>query len=135
MFGTVAYCPITDLNHTDAAYEWMYNITRAELGIYSADQMAASDWLKENYVPYFNRLGLRDENGKRLTAPHLDEAIKAIVEKEIEEAYVEVGPTQMAADINALAYKDSSWYSIDANGKATVDLDKYLYFVVQEHRL
>ncbi len=135
VFGTVAYCPITDLNHADAAYEWMYNITRTELGTYSAEQMAASDWLKENYVPYFNRLGLRDENGKRLPADHLADAITAIVEKEIEEAYVEVGPTQMAADINALAYKDSSWYSIDANGKATLDLDKYLYFVVQNKAL
>jgi hypothetical protein len=135
VFGTVAYCPITDLNHADAAYEWMYNSTRAELGTYSAEQMAASAWLKEDYVPYFNRLGLRDENGKRLPADHLASAITAIVEKEIEEAYVEVGPTQMAADINALAYKDSSWYSIDANGKATLDLDKYLYFVVQNKAL
>ncbi|MCK7514046.1 MAG: hypothetical protein MZV70_65215 [Desulfobacterales bacterium] len=93
----------------------------------------ASDWLKKSYVPYFNRLGLRDEKGKRLTAPHFLDAIKALVEKEIEEAYVEVGPAQMAADINALTYKDSSWYSIDANGKATVDMNKYLYFVVHEH--
>jgi hypothetical protein len=135
LFGTVLYCPITDLNHADAAYEWMFNATRAELGTYSAEQMAASDWLKVNYVPYFNGLGLRDENGKRLTAPHLADAIAAIVEKEIEEAYVEVGPTQMAADINALAYKDSSWYSIDANGQATLDLDKYLYFIVQNRAL
>jgi hypothetical protein len=135
VFGTVAYCPITDLNHADAAYEWMYNDTRTELGNYSADQMAASEWLKEDYVPYFNRLGLRDENGKRLPADHLAGAITAIVEKEIEEAYVEVGPTQMAADINALTYKDSTWYSIDANGQATLDLNKYLYFVVQNKAL
>ncbi len=135
VFGTVAYCPITDLNHADAAYEWTYNNTRSELGIYSADQMAASAWLKEDYIPYFNRLGLRDENGKRLPADHLAAAITAIVEKEIEEAYVEVGPAQMATDINALSYKDSSWYSIDANGKATLDLDKYLYFVVQNRAL
>ncbi len=135
VFGTVAYCPITDLNHADAAYEWLYNTTRTELGTYSADQMAASAWLMEDYVPYFNRLGLRDENGKRLPADHLAAAITAIVEKEIEEAYVEVGPTQMAADVNALAYKDSSWYSIDANGQATLDLDKYLYFIVQNRAL
>jgi hypothetical protein len=135
VFGTVAYCAITDLDHMDAAYEWMYNATRTELGIYSAEQMAASDWLKKNYVPYFNRLGLGDEKGKRLTAPHFLDAIKALVEKEIEEAYVEVGPTQMASDINALTYKDSSWYSIDANGKATVDMNKYLYFVVMNKAL
>ncbi len=92
VFGTVAYCAITDLDHMDAAYEWMYNATRKELGIYSAEQIAASDWLKKNYVPYFNRLGLRDEKEKRLTAPHFLDAIKAMVEKEIEEAYVEVGP-------------------------------------------
>ncbi len=135
VFGTIAYCPITDLNHADAAYEWMYNDIRTELGNYSADQMAASEWLKEDYVPYFNRLGLRDENGKRLPADHLAGAITAIVEKEIEEAYVEVGPTQMAVDINALTYKDSTWYSIDANGQATLDLNKYLYFVVQNKAL
>jgi len=135
VFGTVLYCAITDLDHMDAAYEWMYNETRKELGIYSAEQMAASDWLQKNYVPYFNRLGLRDENGKRMPAEKLDEAIIAIAEKEIEEAYVEVGPAQMDADIAALSYPDSSWYSIDANGKATVDMDKYLYFVVGNRAL
>ncbi len=135
VFGTVAYCPITDLNNADAAYEWTYNNTRKELGIYSEDQMAASEWLMDDYVPYFNKLGLRDQNRKRLVADNLDEAITKIVEKEIEEAYVEVGPTQMAADINALAYKDNSWYSVDANGKATLDYDKYLYFVVQNKAL
>jgi len=135
LFGTVLYCAITDLDHMDAAYEWMYNATRAELGIYSEAQMAASEWLKENYVPYFNRLGLRDENGKRLVADHFGEAITGLAEKEVEEAYVEVGPTQMAADIAALSYPDSSWYSIDADGKATVDLDKWLYFVVQNRAL
>jgi len=136
VFGTVLYCAITDLDHMDAAYEWMYNATRTELGIYSAAQMDASEWLKVNYVPYFNGLGLRDENGKRLTAPHFRDAIKALAEKEVEDAYVEVGPEQMAADIDALTYNDHTWYSIvAANGKATVDLDKWLYFVVKNREL
>jgi hypothetical protein len=140
VFGTVLYCPITDLDHMDAAYEWLYNATRKELGTYkfntedvpySTAQLDASDWLKENYVPYFNRLGLRDENGKRLTAPHFLDAIKAAAERGVEKAYREVGLTQMAADINSSLYPDSSWYSIDANGKAIVDLDKYLQFVAK----
>lgn len=135
IFGTVLYCAITDLDHMDAAYEWMYNATRAELGIYSTAQMDASQWLKVNYQTYFNGLGLRDENGKELTAPHFLNTIKALSEKEVEDAYVELGPTQMAADIAALPYKDSSWYSVDADGKATVDMDKYLYFVVQNRAL
>jgi hypothetical protein len=135
VFGTVLYCAITDLDHMDAAYEWMYNHTRVELGSYSGEEIAASDWLKKNYVPYFNRLGLRDENGKRMIAPHFRNAIKAIVEKEVEEAYVEVGQTQMGLDISALWYPDSSWYSIDANGKATVDMNEYLYFVAMNRDL
>ena len=135
VFGTVLYCAITDLDHMDAAYEWQYNATRKELGIYSEAQLDASDWLKVNYQPYFNGLGLRDETGKRLTAPHLDEAIIALVEKEIEEAYDEIGPEQMAADIAALTYPDSSWYTVDGDGKATVDLNKWLYFVVQNRAL
>jgi acetyl esterase/lipase len=135
LFGTVLYCPITDLDNADAAYEWQYNTTRWQLGIYSPEQMAASDWLKENYVPYFNQLGLRDEDNKRLVTDELDDAITALVEKEIEEAYIEVGPTQMAADIAALPYPDNSWYSIDAAGNATLYLDKYLYFIVKNQAL
>ena len=97
--------------------------------------MDASDWLTEDYVPYFNRLGLRDENGKRLTAHHFRDAIKAAAERGVEKAYREIGPAQMAADINSSTYPDSTWYSIDANGKATVDLDKYLQFVAKNTTL
>lgn len=135
VFGTVLYCSITDLDHADAAYEWMYNGTRTELGTYSAEQMEASDWLKKNYVPYFNRLGLRDVNEKRLTAPHFRDAIKALIEKEIEEAFVEVGPAQMTEDVNNLSCTNSSWYSIDANGDAALDLDEYLYCVAERSNL
>ena len=31
LFGTIAYCPITDLPMADQAYEWTYNATRAQL--------------------------------------------------------------------------------------------------------
>lgn len=135
VFGTVAYCPITDLDHADASYEWMYNATRTRLGTYSITQTLASAWLAADYIPYFNGLGLKDANGNPLTADKLGDAIKAIVEKEIEEAYVEIGQTQMISDTEALSYKDRSWYSIDANGKATLNLGDYLYFIVRNQAL
>jgi hypothetical protein len=139
VFGMVGYCPITDLDHADAAYEWMYNATREKLreefGTYTDTQMLASAWLAADYVPYLNDLGLKDEGGNPLTANNLDDAIKAIVEKEIEEAYVEVGQTQMDADIATLTYTDTTWYSIDGGGNATLDLDKWLYFVVRNRAL
>jgi BD-FAE len=144
VFGTVLYCAITDLDHMDAAYEWMYNATRKELGTYilnnqvtsySKAQLYASDWYAVEYVSYFNGLGLRDENGKRLNAPHFRDAIKAAAERGVEKAYREVGPDQMDADISSSTYPDSTWYTIDTHGKATVDLDKYLQFVAKNTNL
>ena len=144
VFGTVLYCAITDLDHMDGAYEWMYGNTRKVLGTYilnnvvtpyTAGHFDASDWYAANYAAYFNGLGLKDEHGNLLTTGNFLDHIKAIVEKEVAETYVEVGPTQMLADINSGTYKDSSWFSIDANGKATVDLDKYLQFVAKNTNL
>ena len=144
VFGTVLYCPITDLDHMDAAYEWMYGQTRREIGTYtiggipytySTEQLDASDWLAADYATYFNGLGLRDEKGKGLTAPKFLDAIKAAAERGVEKAYREVGPAQMAADISSNTYPDSSWYSINGHGKASVDMGQYLYFVAKNTQL
>jgi len=143
VFGTVLYCPITDLDHMDAAYEWMYGQTRRELGTYvaggqvltyTAAQWDASDWLAGNYATYFNGLGLTDKHGKRLIAHHFRHAIQAAAERGVEKAYRELGPAQMAADISALSYADSTWYTMSGS-KATVELDKYLYFVAKNTAL
>ncbi len=145
VFGTVLYCAITDLDHMDAAYEWMYGQTRKELGTYintskqvvpyTTPQLVASEWYAENYVPYFNGLGLRDEAGKRLTAPHFRDAINAAATRGVEKACREIGTTQMTTDINNGTFKDTTWYSTDASCKATVDLDKYLQFVAKNTNL
>jgi hypothetical protein len=142
LFGTVLYCPITDLDHADGAYDWMYGQTRTELnvyapGTYSTAQLAASDFLKTNYATYFNGLDLKDQNGNLLTANNLGDALKGILEKEIREACAEVGPTQMYTDTHGtLAYKDDSWYTVTADcSAATIDLDKYLYFIARNQTL
>jgi len=41
----------------------------------------------------------------------------------------------MAADISSSVYPDGSWYTVEASGKATVDLDKYLQFVAKNTNL
>jgi hypothetical protein len=143
IFGTVLYCPITDLDHMDGAYEWMYGQTRRELGTYifsgqpvpySTEQLAASDWLAMDYATYFNRLGLRDEKGKRLTAHRFRDAIKAAAERGVEKAHRELTPDQITADINSGSYKVNDWYTMNGS-TATVDLDKYLYFVAKNTAL
>ncbi|MFI5882613.1 esterase [Streptomyces sp. NPDC051554] len=65
--GVMAWCPITDLAEANLSYEWNMGqfastSTRASVtwtSAYSAD--LAKAWPK-----YLNRLGLRDEHGKRL---------------------------------------------------------------------
>lgn len=107
VFAVIAYCPITDLGHADAGYEWLFGNTRAalyEAGLmeYDVDQatvMAASDTLSAMFVEYVNGLGLVTEGGEPLTADNLKACIESLMCAEIEEAMTEVGTEQMTADI------------------------------------
>lgn len=64
VLGSMAWCPITNLDEADAAYEWNMGITRTEL---SEQEQQISDALAASYADYINSLGLRDENGNVLT--------------------------------------------------------------------
>lgn len=65
--GVMAWCPITNLDYADAAYEWnmgQYLSTNARAeGTFTA---ALSDDLAKVYAEYINTLGLKDENGGAL---------------------------------------------------------------------
>lgn len=76
VYATQAYCPITDLDHADMAYEWAFQ------GRYQTDdfmkgsialtpfQQALSDRLASSYPDYFNSLALTDPDTR--DALHLD---------------------------------------------------------------
>ncbi len=66
VYGTMAYCPITDLAHADYAYEWMFWEDTTGLSDF---QKALSVKLREEFAVYFNAQGLTDENGQPLTVP------------------------------------------------------------------
>lgn len=65
IFATQAYCPITNLEHADAAYEWTYgSLESAQHGEITPEMKAFSDELKAQFAPYVNSLSfksLRDE--------------------------------------------------------------------------
>lgn len=66
IFAVVSYCPITDLEHQDAAYEWLYSGVREAIG---GDERPLR-WSRELaalFPEYLNGLGLRDEAGRALT--------------------------------------------------------------------
>ncbi|MCI2049292.1 MAG: tannase [Lachnospiraceae bacterium] len=62
--GAMCWCPITNLDEADEAYEWNMGVTRTDL---SDSDQAISDGLAEAYAKYINALGIRDENGNVLT--------------------------------------------------------------------
>jgi hypothetical protein len=40
IFGSACFCPITDLEHADGAYEWIYGTTPARSGLVDQDLSA-----------------------------------------------------------------------------------------------
>jgi hypothetical protein len=80
IFATSAYCPITNLDHADAAYEWQFygvnsyqkrgprspNSNAAESQL-SEDQIKVSKELKELFPAYLNGLHLKAPNGETYT--------------------------------------------------------------------
>ena len=84
IFAASCYCPIHNLEHADAAYEWLFNgcnefhkwalakeggevrktIVTGEL---TDKQIALSGELKKIFVGYLNSLGLKDKEGIALT--------------------------------------------------------------------
>ena len=75
VYAAQAYCPITDLDHADLAYEWMYadiqdysNDMTGETGTSSDFEQALSKEMASAYAAYINGLGLKDpETGEPLT--------------------------------------------------------------------
>ena len=64
VLGSMCWCPITNLDSADAAYEWMMGSTRDGL---TADEQAISDALAEAFADYINEAGIQDESGNVLT--------------------------------------------------------------------
>jgi len=83
IFAVSAFCPITNLEHADAAYEWQFQglaeyrniaismldfkVERKEIiGQLDAGQLALSRELQAEFVAYVNALGLHDDAGRLL---------------------------------------------------------------------
>lgn len=82
VFAVSAYCPITNLENADAAYEWQFsgineyrsiNFSKNHIGFKSIkkqmtdEQIEASKQLKKQFTQYINSINLYGENGNRLS--------------------------------------------------------------------
>lgn len=75
VFASVCYCPITDLEHADMAYEWLYGNTDSRKKADAEHQKVSSE-LAAAFPAYINSLGLRTPDGKQLTADNYLDFIK-----------------------------------------------------------
>ncbi len=72
VLGSMCWCPITNLDTADEAYEWMMGSTREGL---SEEEQDISDALAEAFAEYINGAGLKDEEGNVLTLEESEEGI------------------------------------------------------------
>lgn len=79
VFAAVCYCPITDLNHADMAYEWLYGNVKSATRPLTAEQQRVSKLLSEAYPDYLNSLKLTDETGRLLTADNYRNYLKQFI--------------------------------------------------------
>ena len=137
IFAVSAYCPITNLEHADAAYEWQFNgindyqkMSIAQLdyrverklvaGTLTAEQITLSNQLKPLFPQYINGLKLKDTQGKLLT---LDAKGQGSFKQHIEHLLLQTAQQQLDAGKDL---SSATWLSIQ-NGKAhAVDFTAYV---------
>ena len=62
--GSMCWCPITELDYADEAYEWNLGNTRTAL---TEQEQTLSNGMAEAFATYINELGLKDSSGNALT--------------------------------------------------------------------
>ncbi len=70
--GSMCWCPITNLDYANEAYEWNLGVSRSDL---DDETQALSDAMAEAYAKYINELGIKDENGNVLTLEQSESGI------------------------------------------------------------
>jgi hypothetical protein len=85
VFASVCYCPITDLDHADMTYEWLYGNTDSRHSLSSAKQQLTKE-LASQFPDYINSLGLKKSDGTPLTGSNYLDYIKQIIMRCAQEA-------------------------------------------------
>ena len=137
IFAVSAYCPITNLDNANTAYEWMfnkiktykkinismldYNVERKYTeGTLTADEISRSDDLKEMFPAYLNSLKLKNKNGKTLA---LDKNGNGSFKEQIKKYYIDSANTALAKGTDLSEFE----FLTIKNGKVTdLDYDKYI---------
>lgn len=142
VYAVSAYCPITNLENANYAYEWMYgnvehytkikitmldyNVERTyETGVLTEEEKQLSKELKSMFPEYVNSLNLKDENGKWL---YLDTEGDGTFKDKIKDYYIVSANKAIQEgklDINEYLTTDS-FLTIENGEVIDIDLEKYI---------
>ncbi|MFE9686676.1 subtype B tannase [Streptomyces sp. NPDC006285] len=124
IFATGTWCPITDLEHADAAYEWNWGANVTQSTGKTVDQ-AVSKELQSQFAEYQASLKLKGLKGfGPLTARNYDEYLL--------ETYLQPSATKYLAalsDSDRAAYLAENTFITWSDGKAIFTWDDYLTHV------
>ncbi|MBQ8640516.1 MAG: alpha/beta hydrolase [Lachnospiraceae bacterium] len=127
IFAASCYCPITNLDHADMAYEWefgneiAYRNWRGE-GVMSPLQQELSALLKVQFPSYVNSLGLLDEKKQPL---ELDENGNGTLKEEICRYVCRSAQKEIdwGGDLTGL-----DWLKVDGSVVTGIDFDGYVEY-------
>lgn len=70
--GSMCWCPITNLDYANGAYEWNLGVTRTDL---EEEMQQLSNGMAEAFASHINELGLTDKKGNVLSLTESEEGI------------------------------------------------------------
>ena len=143
IFAVSAYCPIANLEHADAAYEWQFNgvndykkmvfgnmidfhMERKEVaGTLTADEIKTSDTLAKQFPAYLNSLKLKDANGQVLS---LDANGNGSFKDYLSAHIRESAQKALSQGVDLSTYP---WIKIEKETVKSVDFDAYAKAVMR----
>lgn len=140
IFAVSAYCPITNLEHADMAYEWQfngvndyqkisiqmldYNVERKLIkGTQTPEQITLSDKLKPLFPSYVNGLNLKNQQGELLS---LDNNGNGNFKTHIEKLLTQSAQTALN---NGTDLSEQTWLKVKDNQVISVNFDDYAKFI------
>ena len=143
IFAVSAYCPITDLDHADMAYEWQFNqihnykkidismldykVQRKETaGTLTTAQIQTSNELSQLFPQYVNQLNLKNNKGQSLT---LDQQGHGSFEQLIKSYVIQSAQTAINNGENLSQY---SWIKQQNGRVVDIDYNQYLGYLQRQ---